>query len=153
MLEARRPMILPGQAERMEIAVADHPPIVELDSELERRLGGPHELGLVDAEKAVESEQRRDGALADADGADCVGLDQGDFRARTQRPRNRRGRHPSGGAAAGDDDPPQGPAAHWLSARSRKARSRPALARSSGASTPRPFSGICPTTSGPLVKT
>jgi hypothetical protein len=53
MLEARRPVILAGRAERMEIGFAAILPVVEEDAELERRLRLSHELGFVDPKQAV----------------------------------------------------------------------------------------------------
>jgi hypothetical protein len=92
-------------AERVEIAGAGRAPVDELDAELERALGRGDELVLVDAEHPVESDQRRDGRLADADGADLLGFDQRDLGdAVVEEAREGRRGHPAGGAAADDDD-------------------------------------------------
>ena len=104
MLEPGRPMILAGQSERMEIAVAAVAPAVEQDAELERRLRRAHEIGLADAEHAVEQRERRNGRLAHTDRTDRVGLDQRHLGDGPKRISDRGGGHPAGGAAAGDDD-------------------------------------------------
>src|SRR3546814_16594887 len=59
MLEARRPVILAGQPEAVEIAGADILPVVEQYAELEGRLCRAHEIGLVDPEQPVVVDQRR----------------------------------------------------------------------------------------------
>jgi len=57
-------------AEGVKIGVALRPPIAEFDAELERRLGFPNEVVLVDAQKRVEGADRWNGGFADADGSD-----------------------------------------------------------------------------------
>jgi len=108
-LEAGRPVVLAGHPEAVEVVLADVAPAFEVDAQLEHGLRLGHELLLVDAAQLVEGQQRRDRGLADADGADLVGLDQRDGQALAQRLGQARGCHPAGGAAAGDDD-----AAHGL---------------------------------------
>src|SRR3546814_1187014 len=58
MLEARRPMILAGQPEAVEIAGADIIPVVEQYAQLEGRLRRAHEIGLVDAEQTRSEEHK-----------------------------------------------------------------------------------------------
>ena len=69
----------------MEIAVAQPAPVDEFDAELERALGFANEFALVEAERLVEGADRRDRRLADADGADFLGFDQGDRAILAQR--------------------------------------------------------------------
>src|SRR3546814_14076681 len=94
MLESRRPVILAGQPEAVEITGADILPVVEQYAELEGRLRRAHEIGLVDAEQPVVIDERRDRAFADADGSDRLGFDQSDLNPRPQRARDRRRTHP-----------------------------------------------------------
>ena len=141
MLKACAPVVFSGDSEAVEIAVPDLLPIFEADPELERRLGGAHEVGLVDPEQPIVGDERGDRAFADADGSDRIGFDQRQLDRLPERPGNRGGRHPPRGAAAGDHDSAQWPAAHRDRLRSRLARIRPALSASSGARMPRRFSG------------
>jgi hypothetical protein len=101
-------MVLARQAEGMEVVLADVAPVLELDAELEGGLRGGHELLLVDAQQLVVGEQRRDGGLADADGADLVGLDEPDVERLAEHLGQQGGDHPAGGAAPGDDDAADG---------------------------------------------
>ena len=104
MLKSRRPMILAGPAETVEIAFAWHTPIFEIDAQLERRLGRAHEVGFVDAQYAIIGNQRRDGAFTHPYRPDLLAFDQGDLRHWSQRAGECGGRHPTGRAATGDDD-------------------------------------------------
>ena len=89
------------EAERVHVRMPEPRPVDELDAEFEARLRGADEFGLVDAERAVEFEDGRDRGLADADGADLLGLDEldGERRRRpalsrtTPRPSSPRCRH------------------------------------------------------------
>src|SRR3546814_18326732 len=69
--------------ERMDIAFADAPEIVEIDAQLIGRVRGAHEGGLVDTEPLDEAADVRQGRLADPDDADILAFDQRD---RNQRP-------------------------------------------------------------------
>src|SRR3546814_3104292 len=70
MLEARRPMILAGQAETVEILRPQILPVVEQDAKLKGRLRRTHEIGFVDPQDAVEIDQRRNRRFADPDRSD-----------------------------------------------------------------------------------
>lgn len=65
-------------AEGMEIAMPRPAPAVEPDAELDRAMRLAKKFGLVDPQIAVEFVDRRHGCLADADGADRLGFDEGD---------------------------------------------------------------------------
>ena len=99
-----------GRTERMNVGVPGPGPVLELDSQLEGRLGLANDLVLIDPQHLDEADDRWDGRLADPDGADLGGFDQPD--ATVQIPQQlgeaRRG-HPPGGSAADDDD-----AADWI---------------------------------------
>ena len=61
-------------SERMDIGVPRPKPIYELDPQFIRRAGFPHELHLVEAEHAIETDNLRDCRLADANRADRLAL-------------------------------------------------------------------------------
>ena len=104
MLETRRPTVLAGPTEGMDIVLVDVAPAFELDAELEGALGRLEEILLLDLDQIVKGDQRRDGRFADADRADLFGFHQGDVQRLAEQPRQGRGGHPAGGAAAGDDN-------------------------------------------------
>jgi hypothetical protein len=62
------------------------------------------EIGFIDSEIFVEQADLGNRGLADADGADRLGLDEADVGAAAEEAGEGGGRHPAGGAAAGDDD-------------------------------------------------
>jgi hypothetical protein len=93
------------RAERVDIRVAQPPPVAKLDPQLERRPRRADELILVDAEHPVIVEQRRDRRLAHPDRADLLGFDQSHRDAALDQPRHRGGGHPSRRSPADDDDP------------------------------------------------
>ena len=73
------------RAERMDVGIADPPPVAELDAELEGRPGARHEIGFVDAELLVEGADVRQSRLADPDDADRLRFDQLDAAAVRQQ--------------------------------------------------------------------
>jgi hypothetical protein len=93
-------------AEAVHVTVADGAPVDELDAQLERALGGAHELCFVDTEDGIEGGQMRNAGLADSDNADVVGFDQPDAVVALEDARHGRGGHPARGAAADDHDIP-----------------------------------------------
>ena len=154
MLESSRPVILPGYAEGVEIAIGAVAPAVEQYAELEGRLRRTHEIRLSDPEDAVESRERGDGRFTDADGADGIGFDKRHRDCVPHGPRNRGGGHPPGRSPAGYDDLLGFGRAHAFPSCVRmKLRMRDAVCGVSGASTPRAFSGMCAVTSSPFSNT
>ncbi|PAV67797.1 hypothetical protein WR25_02667 [Diploscapter pachys] len=90
----------------MEVAASLRAPADELDAQLEAAAGRAQELGFVDAEEAVEAENRRNGGFAYAHRADRVGFDQGNRSLAVGQEASRGGRHhPAGGATADDQEP------------------------------------------------
>ena len=96
--------VLPDLAEAMDIAVAGRAPVAEFDAELERRLRRADHFELVDAGKAVEGADRRDGRFADADRANLFRFDQADRVGAERQARQQRRGHPARGATADDGD-------------------------------------------------
>ena len=93
--------------EGMQISRPRARPTHEFDTELETRLGLAHELSFVETHDLVEPMNGGDGGLPHPDDADVIGFDQFDRALpRTDRVSQSRRRHPSGGAAANDDDAP-----------------------------------------------
>jgi hypothetical protein len=90
--------------ELVKIAVALFGPVNELDAQLEGALRSPHEFGLIQAHRAVECFDGRNGGFAHTDGANFVGLNQSDLTALSQRIGQRGCCHPSSGAASNNDD-------------------------------------------------
>src|SRR5690606_38940036 len=76
--EANSVHIYAEHAEWMKVAMARAAPVYKLDPELERRVRFAHELVFVQAQHAVVELDHRDRGLADSDGADLLGLDEGD---------------------------------------------------------------------------
>ncbi len=90
--------------EGVDVFVADPAPVLEFDAELEGRLGAANEVVLIDAERAVERADLRNGRLADADRADRFRLHQFDVAIIVlQQLRQRGRRHPAGGPAADNE--------------------------------------------------
>src|SRR5688572_23924322 len=61
---------------RVDVAVANTPPIAKLDAELECGFGRLHETRLADVQRIVETPDVRERCLANANRADLVGLDE-----------------------------------------------------------------------------
>src|SRR5260370_8244315 len=64
--------------EEVKVSVPQPRPVPEFDSELESRLRLLHEVAFVDAEKAVERLDHRNGCLPDTHNADLLRLDEPD---------------------------------------------------------------------------
>ena len=90
-------------AERMDVAVADLAEIAKIDAELEGRVGGPHHIGFVHAERFEEGAKVRQGRFANADDPDLLRFDEVHRSSLGQHPAERAGGHPSCRAAADDD--------------------------------------------------
>jgi hypothetical protein len=90
-------------AEGVEIPFTARAPVAKLDAQLVTAVGGAQELGLVDAEQAVEVADRGKGRLPYPDNADFLRFDQFDG-GPLQGGDERGGRHPSGRAAADHHD-------------------------------------------------
>ena len=95
LMERYRIEVFADAAERVEVAMAGPDPVDEPDAELEGAARGRDEGILVETELPVEMPDRRDGGLADADGADGRGLDHLDATAAARRVGERRRRHPA----------------------------------------------------------
>jgi hypothetical protein len=89
----------------MEVAVADPAPILEIDPQFERRLGGGHKVGFVDPETLIETANVRQCRLTDSDDPDLLRLDQIDRAPAGKQRSQRSGSHPAGGTAANHDNP------------------------------------------------
>ena len=96
--------VLSDDAEAVDVAVPRAHPVDELDSELERALSAPHELGLVELDQLIISFDRRDRRLADADDADGVAFDKLDVVEAVKELAEQGGCHPARGSAANDED-------------------------------------------------
>ena len=104
-MELRGPGIGARRPEGVEVTIAQVGPVHELDAELERAVDGSQELGFVQLEQQVEILDVGNRGLADADGADHLGLDQLDADLLAKGLRQRGRRHPTCGSASDDYDP------------------------------------------------
>ena len=102
-MEGNVGQIAADRTEGMHVFMPLLVPVDELDAELERALRVAQEFVLVDLQQLVELRDGRDRRLAYADDADLGRLDQGYRQPGTQHARQRSGRHPAGGSAAGND--------------------------------------------------
>ncbi len=105
MMERQQPDIAADVAKGVHVALAGCTPIDKFDAEFVRPLCRAQKRVLVQPERVVEQPDLGDRRLAHADRADLLGFDQVDFEADLQKARERGRRHPTGGAAAGNDDP------------------------------------------------
>ena len=113
MMEGHQAQVAPAhRAEGVVVAMAGSQPIDEFDAELEGALGLADEIVFVEAERAVEQADLRDGGLAHADDADLVGFDQADRYAAPEQLGQRRAGHPARGATAHDHDAAQAQVVH-----------------------------------------
>ena len=104
-MERRDSEVVAETSERMKIAVARAQPIDEFDAQLERAFGGADEIVFIDVQQLVEQLNDWNGRLADADDADFLRFDERDLEPLgRERLGQRRRRHPTCGAAAGDDN-------------------------------------------------
>ena len=91
-------------SEGMKIGVPLAGPVDEFNAELERAICLSHECRFIDSEPLIEKSNRRNRRFADADGSDGFGFDEGDVAGLAEIIGERRGRHPSRGSAADNDD-------------------------------------------------
>src|SRR6185503_762036 len=126
----------------MDVVFALRAPVFEADAELERGLGGGHELLLVDLEQAMECDQRRDRGFTDTDGADFVRLEERDVEHLAECPAQCRRYHPARGASARDDHATH---AHRFNLASRRARISRTDSSVSAPTERRAASGMCAT--------
>src|SRR5260370_41563062 len=91
--------------EEVKVSVPQPRPVPEFDSELESRLRLLHEVAFVDAEKAVERLDHRNGCLPDTHNADLLRLDEPDHCVlRLEKAPEHRRCHPAGRPSADDCD-------------------------------------------------
>src|SRR5690348_14186102 len=86
----------------MDVAIPEPRPVLEGDAELDRAARDAEEFALIEVDDLVEDTHGRERGLADAHGADLLGLDQCDVHERTELLRKRRRHAPAGGTASCD---------------------------------------------------
>ena len=105
LVEIDPPDIVTVIAEGVDIAFADLAPVAKLDAQLERTLRRRKHLALVDFERLIEFDERRDRCLAHADRTDLLGFDQRDLQvAPLADARKGGGSHPASRTTTDDDD-------------------------------------------------
>src|SRR6185312_12212410 len=112
LLERQRAESQADVTERVEIAVSRSYPVVVLNGELEGAAGGPKHRILIDAEEVIDVADLRNGGLADADRADGIGFHDTDIQSLAHRAAEDGRGHPSGRAAADDDNSPDTQVSH-----------------------------------------
>src|SRR6185369_12570292 len=91
--------------EEVTVDVAEPRPVPKFDSQLETRLGLPHEVAFVDAEKPVQCLNDRHARLADTHDADLIRLNEPDGRVLGfEKTSEDGGRHPAGRPPSDDYD-------------------------------------------------
>ena len=99
-LKGRKTDVAPDGAKGVHVTMAGLQPIDELNAQLEGALGRPDKGVLVQAEGGIEQMNLGNGGFTDPDRSDLFGFDQSDLVAMGQKPRQRRGCHPTSGPAA-----------------------------------------------------
>src|SRR5260221_1264298 len=104
MMAAQPFPILPDDAKAVHVALTRFQPIDELNAELERALGTPHELGFVELDQLIVLLDGWDGCFANSNGPDGFTLDQIDVVQTLEQLAEQRCGHPTRSAAANDEN-------------------------------------------------
>src|SRR5688572_29893678 len=114
MVKAAERKILADISECMHVGGARLRPAVELDTELDRALGGAQEIRLIDPQGFVQNQNRRDRRFAHPDRADLLGFDQGDVNRVAENLCDEAGGDPARGATTRYHDIRNAPGAHGV---------------------------------------